>query len=226
MESFNQVLEYDRLACTNNISIFFSTVHQNSNFQKAPARQNMGSYSKQIHKAQTQTVLWSPDKLLRLCLPSKQPWEGRTKVDGRLHFDILPSNGSLYPAHHWTLSLFSESFSLKQNWSPVLLCLVGELGSTSHYLRADRQLNTQRSFGWASVRHICNLNPWFLKEGFNRETLWKCKVFKDPSSLCMCKPYCASQKINPWHVCRDKLVGSIGLEKKACRLVLIKCLFS
>lgn len=53
--SFNQVLEHDRLACTNNISTFL-TIPQNSNFQKDPTRQNMGSYSKQIPEAQTQTV--------------------------------------------------------------------------------------------------------------------------------------------------------------------------
>lgn len=85
--SFNQVLEYDRLVCTNNISNVL-TVHQNSNFQKVPTRQNMGSYSKQTPEAQTQTVFWNPDRLSRLCLPNNQPWRMRRQ---RWMTDSMPT---------------------------------------------------------------------------------------------------------------------------------------
>lgn len=130
--SFNQVLEHDRLACTNNISTFL-TIPQNSNFQKDPTRQNMGSYSKQIPEAQTQTVFWSPDRLLRFCLPSRQPWRVRRQRWMTDSTPTLPQAMGLrtQPITNHTKSCSPSHVLWSKKWSPgVLLWLVREMGST------------------------------------------------------------------------------------------------
>lgn len=97
--SFNQVLEYDKLACTNNISNVL-TFHQNSNSKRLPQDRIweviLNRYLKHKH---------------RLCSKILTDYQGfvfqattleneETKVDDRFHADTYPSNGALYPAYH------------------------------------------------------------------------------------------------------------------------------